>query len=222
MRFQAVGKLTRAAFDFDRARVPFVTYFVALTSAAGLTVCVFRWQLVSILTVFIEPLVEIAVFGVFGIALVWAVIHAIVPFRGFRANRFSPFLLGLAASAVFLFVPFNRVELKVDFAVNLHNRTLVAQRILASKSPDESMQGGRGDFVQLTGSESGLSDGGGVMVWHTAQKQMVFFFTFRGILDSFSGFVYSTNDLPPEKEEFGGEWVEVTHLRKNWYWAAST
>jgi hypothetical protein len=83
------------------------------------------------------------------------------------------------------------------------------------------MDGGRGDLVHLAGSEHRLSDDGDVMVWHTPQKQMVFFFTFRGILDSFSGFVYSANDTPPAREEFGGEWIEVEHLRKNWYWAAS-
>ncbi len=222
MRLQTVGRLVRAIFDFDRTRLPLVFYFVVIFSAAGLIVCIFRWQFVDILTVFFEPPVEIAIFAAFAAVLVWAIIHAILPLRGVRANRFSPLLLGLVALAVLLFVPFNEIELDVNFAINLHSRTVVAQRILASKSLDGPMQGGRGDIVHLTGSEYSLSDGGDVMVWHTAQKQMVFFFVFRGILDSFSGFAYSANDLPPENEEFGGEWVEVTHLRKNWYWAAST
>ena len=221
MQLRAVGKLFRAAFDFDRKRLPLVFYFVAISSATGLIVNIFRWMLVDLLTVFLEPMVEIAVFSAFAAVLVWAIVHAILPFRGARGNRFSPLLLGLASLAVFLFVPFNEIELKINFASNLNSRTVVAQRILASKSFDGPMQGGQGDFVHLTGTEYALSDDGDVMVLQTAQKQMVFFFTFRGILDHFSGFVYSATDAPPEKEDFGGEWVEVTHLRRNWYWAAS-
>jgi hypothetical protein len=221
MRLQTLGKLVRATLDFDRTRLPLVFYFVAIFSVAGLIVNIFRWMLVDLLTVFLEPMVEIAVFSAFAAVLVWAIVHAILPFRGARGNRFSPLLLGLTSLAVFLFVPFNEIELDINFSINVQSRTDVAQRVLAKIPSAAPMLGGRGDFVHLTGSEYRLSDDGDVMVWHTAQKQMVFFFTFRGVLDSFSGFVYSANDLPPENEDFGGEWVEVTRLRKNWYWAAS-
>jgi hypothetical protein len=220
MSLSAANRAARYIFDFDRARLPRVFYFVGATSALSLIVDSVRWQLVSILTVFVAPFIELVILAPF-VGVVWAILHAIFPLRGSRPNRFSPLLLSLTTAAILVFVPFDWILLKVDFAINLHSRTVAAERILAGIQQESPMSGGRGDLVHLNGFQHRLSEDGDVMVWHTAQKQMVFFFTFRGILDSFSGFIYSANDLPPEKEDFGGEWVEVQHLRKNWYWAAS-
>jgi len=60
------------------------------------------------------------------------------------------------------------------------------------------------------------------MVWRREDATLIFFFDYRGILDSFSGFVYSTNDSPPRQGEFGGKFVEVIRLQKNWFWATSS
>jgi hypothetical protein len=221
MHFRSIKSWGARILDFDRRNLPPVFKLVSATSLAGLLISFLRWQLVSVLTVFIEPILEIAVFGAFGAALVWAIVHALLPFRGQRANRFSPLLLGACVCLLFVSFPFTAVYLKINFMVLLHERTLVAERLVRSVQSSAPMDHGRGDMVHLDGLDSQLSDGGDIMYWHNQGRQMVFFFTFRGILDHFSGFVYSANDRPPEREDFGGEWIEVTRIRKNWYWAAS-
>ena len=50
----------------------------------------------------------------------------------------------------------------------------------------------------------------------------IFFFTFRGILDNFSGFIYRSDDNPPLNGDFSGDFVEMKKLRSHWFWAAST
>jgi hypothetical protein len=42
-----------------------------------------------------------------------------------------------------------------------------------------------------------------------------FFFTYRGILDNFSGFVYSPNDKRPWKNDFDGNFKEIKRYCKN-------
>ncbi|MNR19056.1 hypothetical protein D3C85_1358200 [compost metagenome] len=49
----------------------------------------------------------------------------------------------------------------------------------------------------------------------------VFFFTFRGILDNFSGFIYSSSDQEPQQEDFGGDFKEIKRIDNNWYWVSS-
>lgn len=204
-------------FDFDRAQIPIVFNVVAIAAGVRVLTCIFRWPLVSLLTVFIEPLLEIATAIFFAVALIWACVHAIRRRPERSANRYSPLLLALTALAVFIFVPFTEIYLKANFVLLLNRRTAAAVHVLQTRPVQSATNADEGDLVGLPG----LSDDGEGMYLHTAGKQMVFFFTFRGIVDHFSGFVYSANDAPPQKDDFGGDFVEVRHLRKNWYWAAS-
>jgi hypothetical protein len=204
-------------FDFDRERPPAVFWAVATTSLAGLLVCFFRWSLVGILTVFVEPMLEIGVFLVFGASLVWAAVHALRLFRGLRRNRFTPLLLAIAALGVFIFVPFTKIYLRIDFARHLQARTAAAQQLVVSRASMPPNEREAPDLIPM----AGLSDGGEAMYLRTQTNQMVFFFTFRGILEHFSGFVYSATDAAPETDDFGGNLIEVDHLRPHWYWVAS-
>ena len=70
---------------------------VVISALLGLLISMFRWQLVNVLTVFREPLVELAVFGSFFGILIWAFVHALVPFRDFNRTRFAPLAVGLTA-----------------------------------------------------------------------------------------------------------------------------
>jgi hypothetical protein len=82
--------------------------------------------------------------------------------------------------------------------------------------------GGRGDLIALPSRLSGLSSHGGeIMRFHRQNDTLILFFDYRGILDSFSGFVYSTDDLPPESGDFGGKFFAIERLRNNWFWVSS-
>jgi hypothetical protein len=201
----------------DQRKRPAILYAVVATSLAGLLLSILRWQLVAIVTVFIEPLIEFVVFGVFLGVFLWALVYAFIPFREFSCRRFTPIALALMALLIFVFVPFTKIVTMTDFALNLSKRTAAAESIIHSATSGAAISGGRGDRVSLPG----LSDDGQGFYWHTEGKQMVFFFTFRGILGHFSGFVYSANDAPPADGDFGARFIEIKHLHKNWYWAAS-
>jgi hypothetical protein len=112
-----IGRLVARVFrlaNFDCKRIPPVSWIVAIGSGAGLLICAFRWPLVRTLTVLIEPLLELAVFGSFAGSVVWAAIYALFPLRGSRPYRFGPLLPGLAALAVFIYFPFTKTYLKND------------------------------------------------------------------------------------------------------------
>jgi hypothetical protein len=66
-----------------------------------------------------------------------------------------------------------------------------------------------------------LSESGEVLIDRRDGKSFILFFTFRGILDRFSGYVYSPTDDPPAKDQFLGDGIEIDHVAPNWYWYAS-
>lgn len=98
----------------------------------------------------------------------------------------------------------------------------VVNDVLSDKYNDQvENAGGRGDLIALPPGLTHLSSGGEIVRFHRQQDVLILFFDFRGILDSFSGFVYSTDDVPPKVGDFGGEFFEIDRFQKNWFWVSS-
>jgi len=64
-----------------------------------------------------------------------------------------------------------------------------------------------------------LSNGGGDILLEKANEQyFVLFFTYRGVLDNFSGFVYSSDNKKPQLRQFGGYIKAIVKMKKHWYY----
>ena len=189
----------------------------------AILISLFRWTLIEFLTSFLEPVLEMGVLVVFLASVIWSLVHMIRARKKGALTALLPMSLNIVTALVVTFVPFTRLTTRLNFGVHHRARMEAVSAILDGKYENliRIRGGGRGDFVNLPSRLSDLSSGGDVMVWHRQDATLVFFFSFRGVLDSFSGFVYSTNDSPPQQGEFGGRFVEIERLQPNWFWAAS-
>ena len=191
-------------------------------SGVVLFVSVFRWTLVEYLTPFLEPFFEMVVGAFFLAALIWSLVHLIRTWRRGLLVAVLPVLICLGAATIAVFVPFTALTTDFDFRFHYAARTAVVNDVLAGRYENRiESRGARGDLIALPAHLSYLSTGGGEIVRQRQDRTLILFFSFRGVLDSFSGFVYSSDDLPPKNDDFGGQFVEVSRLRKNWFWAAS-
>lgn len=193
------------------------------TAGIVLFVSLFRWTLVEFLTPFLEPILEMAVGLLFLVSLLWSVIHLIRCVRRKPSDAVVPLGINLATGLIVVFVPFTLLTTNIDFRLLYSPRMSVVGDILAGKY-DHNVEsaGSRGDLIQLSGMHSYLSSGGGEVVrLRSPNRTLILFFDYRGVLDSFSGFVYTSDDQPPGKKDFLGNFVEIDRLRKNWFWVAS-
>ncbi len=191
--------------------------------ASGLVlfVSVFRWTLVEYLTPFLEPLFEMVAGAFFLAALIWSLVHLIRTWTRGPLMAMLPSLFCLGTATIAVFVPFTALTTDFDFRFHYAARTAVVNDVLAGRYENRiESRGGRGDLIALPAHLSYLSSGGEIVRQHE-DRTLILFFSFRGVLDSFSGFVYSSDDAPPKNDDFGGQFVEVNRLRKNWFWAAS-
>jgi len=77
-------------------------------------------------------------------------------------------------------------------------------------------------LIQLPKEYRGMSKGGGEVVLETkGETKSILFFTYRGMMDNFSGFVYNPNDDRPLKSDFDGDFKEIERVHKNWYYVSS-
>ena len=109
------------------------------------------------------------------------------------------------------------------FGFDAPRMAIVAQNILAGNGPKPAQpNGGRGDFLKLPEADAFLSEGGEVTYWHKEESEpCVLFLTFRGILDSFAGYVYTKSGRMPATDSFLGEPVEIIKVAPNWFWYSS-
>lgn len=54
-----------------------------------------------------------------------------------------------------------------------------------------------------------LKAGGDIAVETKGKAKLILFFTYRGMLDNFSGFVYNLNDNKPSKSDFNGDFKQI-------------
>ena len=67
-----------------------------------------------------------------------------------------------------------------------------------------------------------LSRGGGqIMIEKKDDRFQVFFYTFRGVLDNFSGYMYKPDGKKPTTDDFLGDWKQILKIDENWYYCAS-
>ncbi|WP_027409134.1 hypothetical protein [Anoxybacteroides tepidamans] len=174
----------------------------------------FQWAIIDVVTPFFTPFLWLLVFGFFFITMVRTVIHL------FKNKDWKPAAIHAVTILLLIFFPFTKITLNLDFRMNQQEREQVAKMV--EKGELRPNVSGDATLIRLPKQYKQLSKGGGeIVIERKNGKCMVLFFTFRGVLDGFSGFVYSPDDQPPAKHDFAGDFKEIKRMDRNWYWVAS-
>ena len=174
----------------------------------------FHWKAVDILTVFFIPFVWLFVYGFFLVGLVLSIIVA------FKSKYWKPIFINLITIIILVTVPFNRLVLEMDFKRNQSARVEIIEKI--EKEELKPNVPYNASLIMLPDEYNHLSKGGGeIVVEKQDEDYAVLFFTFRGVLDSFSGFAYSPNGQKPGVNSFNGDFKEIIQIDKNWHMVTS-
>lgn len=192
-----------------------VVLILALASSVMIVaLAFFQWELVHILTPFLMPFLWLVAGGFFLVILIFAVIDV------FKNKNWIPFFIQVLTVIFMIFFPFTKVILEMDFKRNHDDRMSVVNKINEGAiTPNVPYND---SIIHLPGEYQGVSKGGGDILVEKKEKDMkVLFFTFRGILDSFSGFVYSSSGERPRTGDFGGAFNKIEKLDEHWYFVSS-
>lgn len=174
----------------------------------------FQWSIVEILTPLLMPLLSLMVHS---FAFVLTLLTLLSLRRGFQ---WKPILIQSITILLIFFFPFTQIVLDIDYKMNKSEREEVVEMVekgilKPNVSHDSSL-------IQLPEKYIGLSKGGGeIVIEKDGNNSSILFFTYRGILDNFSGFVYSPDDKKPSQHDFDGDFNEVEKLDVKWYFVGS-
>lgn len=185
-----------------------------ISSLLVILVSLFQWDLVDIITEFLMLPIWLFVYAFFIIMTIWTLIHLL------KNRKWQPFVIQLITILLWFFFPFNQINLDLNFRIHQDKREEVATKIengvIKPNVPNSP------SLIQLPKEYTQLSKGGGDIVVETKGKaKSILFFTYRGMLDNFSGFVYNPNDNKPSKSDFNGDFKQIKKVHKNWYYVSS-
>lgn len=134
---------------------------------------------------------------------------------------YIPFFSCLVVVLISVFLPLRDFRLHQNFKRYLAARNEIIRQIAAGEfflNPAHNNK-----TLALPDRYRHLSAGGGeVLVEQTGGTTYVLFFTDRGILDNFSGFVYkSDSDFLTQDDMLGG-FVKIKKMTDHWYYVEST
>lgn len=205
----------------ENIKFPIIFWLSIIVSTVAIVINIFRWSLVEILTPFLEPMLELIIYGFFLIIIIWSFIFGLMKMKSRKIKALIPCIINIATIIIIFIVPFTAIMLKIDFHFHLNDREEVIEKIKNGELvPDAS----HNNLINLSGKYQNLSKGGGdIVVEYEDKNPNIFFFTFRGIIDNFSGFAYMSYDREPERNDFlCTEILEIKKLKNHWYWMACT
>lgn len=182
---------------------------------------IFRWEILD-LFFFLELFLESFVAGIFIISIIFSIVHFFRSKKKKNKKAFYPLLLNGLTLLIIAFVPFTDILLNIDFSSNIKAREEVVHLIESGAIKPNVTDNPR--LIQLPNQYKGLSKGGGDVVFDKSQNgTAIFFFTFRGILDSFSGFAYcpKVNLDCTDKLTYKQDILQKNKIDGHWYWLAS-
>jgi hypothetical protein len=174
----------------------------------------FFWNLAEWLSVFLCGPVLALCYLATAAVLLWSLIAA---FRSKGSwNRFLPAILCASALAASRLVPFDELWLKADFLLRRSDREMVIAQLRSGTIPAR-FPGNSSELIALPSSPAVSRSGNDILVSGSRQDPFVFFYTFRGVIDNYAGFLRvppghlpdeftAAGDQPFLTEKFGDGW----------------
>lgn len=154
----------------------------------------------------------------FFIGCIISSLTCLLKFKAIGKSCFAPIGIQVATLLLAIYVPFTQLWLKVDYAINKDQRNVVVNEVLGDQLIPNVEH--NSSLINLGDKYPNLSRGGNdIFIEKHDNLTYIFFFTFRGILDNYSGYLYVPVGGSPEKYSDLNETevTEIKHIENNWY-----
>jgi hypothetical protein len=192
--------------------------YVVFVSIGLILARVLNDVLLEALTIFLWPLLLLALAGLTIVGIIWAIVfwrrcakQGI--FQQGRWRRSLPLVVQLAAVVVVLVVPFEQFWLSLNFHQHLQARQQVVALVQSNQLPPQL-----NNISTVPPAYRETTIQGEIQTLRSSKGLYVLFFTARG-LGGAEGFLYSENGQPPAKNLVSGyQVVEQRPIDRNWYY----
>jgi hypothetical protein len=189
--------------------------FAAASALALLLVMMFQWDIVDAVTPFLLGPLLASLWVLVALTMIWSLGYA---YRYRREGSFVlvPLMISATTLLAAWFVPFTDLWLYANFHLKKAQRELVVAQVTNGELVPNVSHNPK--LIALR-SGVGVSKGGDeIIVEGLPNEPYVFFFTYRGVLDNYSGFLWVPKGGRPEQFGDAAETgTQIESLGDNWY-----
>jgi hypothetical protein len=193
--------------------------YCTVTAAAVVLMAALEWSIIDVITGFLLAPLQGLVWLLFLGGFAWAIAVRLRSTSPGSAKSY-PLLICVVGVALALFVPWTTLWLAANERVHRSDRERIVRQVQeGSIRPNVSYNRG---LIALGPEAPDVSKGGNEIVVeeHNGQRY-VFFYTFRGILDAYSGFLFVPNGADPRLFADAADRSTVVEQRSpNWFFIA--
>jgi hypothetical protein len=172
----------------------------------------FKWTITNALGPLLSLFLWWFILGFFIVMTIFAIVYIL------KRKRWMPLTINLVTLLLLFVIPFTEVSITKNFKVHQAKREevvkLVEDGILEPTNRDTTI-------IHLPKKYRSLSEDGLIVLNKSRGKTSILFLTYRGILDNFSGFVYSPSNSKPSQGDFYGHFTEIIKIRDHWFFVRS-
>jgi hypothetical protein len=180
----------------------------------------FEWSIVDRITPFLYlPLAGVVWWVVIGVGL--ASLTCLTKIRAIGIRSFVPTAVVALSVLIVVLVPFTDLWLKLDYSLYKKERNEIVQKILRGDLTSNVSYNAK--LIALGDTYPLVSMGGNEVVVEEHNGNMyILFYTFRGVLDSYSGFLYISGGGSPSLFSDLNEQAttQIISLEEDWYYAS--
>jgi hypothetical protein len=196
------------------------TKFAVWISIFTILIMAFQWSIIDWITPLLMPFLIFLVFVIFLIGLGFS-LSCLFKFKQIRWLAIVPLATQLLTFVILEFVPFTKLWVNADFHLYESQRQEIVEKVYSGELvPNVEYNS---SLIALGSEYSKVSMGGNeIQIQDINGLKYVFFFTFRGILDNYSGFLYVPDGGDPINFADLNE-KDVTQIIKyadNWYYTS--
>ena len=181
-----------------------------------ITTTALQWVLVAFLTPFLMVPVMLVLWAGFAALTLATIVYLVAQAKKNLMRAVLPLLINGFTFLILWRVPFTTIWLDLEFRLNYQAYNEIVMMV-----EDGRIQPSDIGLARLPSGYRHISRGGDIIVERSDGVTSVFFFTFRGVLDNFSGYMYRSNDTPPPQDFMAGDWFQIERKQAHWFFCAS-
>jgi len=171
---------------------------------------IFTWSLVDTLTVFIFPLLLMFILWLTVVYIIFLLYKFIRSLKnGFNIRNISLGIVIILLISMY-FIPVDAYSERIRFSTNYKQFNSVAALMIEKDI--------EGTNILLPKEYQHLSRGGGeINIVGENDERIVMFYSFRGVLDNFTMYVYVPNERAYKNLEKYEDWKDIEKINDKWY-----
>lgn len=188
------------------------TYF--LISIILICLIFFQWKIVDIITPYLMMYFYLIVAVTLFYMLVYSAIDIIDNFIKKIKINFIPFIITFVTIIIIIFIPLKSIYIDLDYLIYQNKREEVINMVYNELQMEDINY----LVYKLPKKYKSVSCARYIIIEKYDENKIVLFFTYIGIMNSFSGFVYVPDDYILSDEAFCSYIIQKREMDNNWYW----